>query len=121
MRTPVIPALVQGATSYTVVSNDGRFAVQFRPGISALDINLLKSAEQAYGGFVPRHELVCRFHELYVYKMNNVGGISMYLARQVLQRGQAPLLRQTVYDFARYVGVHGLHFPSLSFPMELFS
>lgn len=110
--TPVHPASVQGGTSYTVVSNDGTYVVQFRSGRSALDIDFLKYVEQAYDGFTPHHEFICFFGELYVYKMDNVGGVSMYLARTELHRGNASLLRQTVSDFARYVDVDIPHAPS---------
>lgn len=41
--------------------------------------------------------------KLHIYTMNNVGGISMYLARDQLHRHDCYLLRQTVQDYARSV------------------
>ncbi|KAI0089319.1 hypothetical protein BDY19DRAFT_890074 [Irpex rosettiformis] len=102
LSVSVQPAFVQGGTSYTVVSSDGADVVQFRSASSALDMNLLKCIEQAYDGFVPHHELIGVFDELYIYKMDNVGGISMYLARKELLQGSPCLLEQTVSDFARF-------------------
>ncbi|KAH8928591.1 hypothetical protein BT69DRAFT_1236890 [Atractiella rhizophila] len=99
---PVHPTPVQGATSYTVVSNDGTCVVQFRSSDSMLDIDFLKCVERAYDGFMPHHEFVGTLDELSVYKMANVGGISMYLARKNLHHGDPSLLRQTVLDFARF-------------------
>ncbi len=99
----VYPTSVQGGTSYTVVSNDGgSYIVQFRPASSALDMNFLACVEQAYAGFMPHHEFAGVFSGLNVYKMCNVGGVSMYLARKELLYGNAYLLRQTVSDFAKY-------------------
>ncbi|KAK6221295.1 Protein kinase-like domain protein [Colletotrichum tabaci] len=44
----------QGGTSYTV--EGGEVVVQFRVPSSTLDMDLLRSIEQAYRGFAPRHE-----------------------------------------------------------------
>jgi len=109
IRKPVHPTSVQGGTSYTVVSDDGTCVIQFRSSSSALDINFLKCVEQTYDGFMPHHEFIGVFGELYVYKMGNVGGISMYLARKELHQSNPSLLRQTVSDFARYVGIYISH------------
>jgi len=95
-------ASVQGGTSYTVVSDDETCVVQFRSGSSALDIDLLECVEQAYMGFMPRHQWVSYLGELYVYTMGNVGGISMYLARDQLCKNNFSLLRRTVPDFAKF-------------------
>ena len=99
-------APVQGGNSYTVLSNDETVVVQFRAGDSALDISLLECIEQAYGGFAPRHQFVGNMGELHVYTMSNVGGISMYIAREELFQNNFYLLRQTVSDFARYVATN---------------
>ena len=107
----VYPTSVQGGASYTVVSNDGSYIVQFRSASSALDMNILTWVEQAYAGFMPHHEFAGVFGGLNVYKMRNVSGVSMYLARKELLHGNAYLLRQTVSDFARYVPVHITHAP----------
>ena len=48
--------------------------------------------------------------ELHVYTMGNVGGISMYLAREKLFQNNFYLLRRTVSDFAKYVA------PNVRFP-----
>lgn len=114
IHKPVHPTSVQGGTSYTVVSDDGTCVVQFRSSSHALDINFLKCVEQAYDGFMPHHELIGVFGELYVYKMENVGGVSMYLARKKLHQNNPSLLRQTVSDFARYVRIYIPHAHSSS-------
>ncbi|KAG8726747.1 hypothetical protein FRC10_006792 [Ceratobasidium sp. 414] len=101
LGTPVHPASVQGGTSYTVVANDGTYVVQFRSASSALDMDFLKCVELAYAGFMPDHEFIGSFGQLYAYKMRNVGGISMYLARNVF-KGDPSLLQQAVSDFARF-------------------
>ncbi|POR38964.1 Uncharacterized protein TPAR_00836 [Tolypocladium paradoxum] len=91
------PAPVQGGASYT---NDGALVVQFRAGRSALDLDLLGYIQQTYGGFVPRHELAGRLGELWIYTMDNIGGVAMYLAREQLHQHNCRLLHQTVKDFA---------------------
>ncbi|KDR83023.1 hypothetical protein GALMADRAFT_56970, partial [Galerina marginata CBS 339.88] len=96
------PATVQGGTSYTVVA--GEYAVQFRASHSALDIDFLRGVEQAYAGFTPFHEDVGTLGELLIYKMNNVGGVAMYLARNQLHRDNYRLLKRTLKDYARLVG-----------------
>jgi hypothetical protein len=96
-------ASVQGGDSYTVVSDDDTYVVQFRAAYSALDIGFLECVEQAYGGFTPRHQLVGNLGNLHVYKMGNVGGVAMYLARDKLNQNNFLFLRQTVSDYARYV------------------
>ena len=106
IHRPVHPADIQGASSYTVVSNDDTCIVQFRLSSSALNMDFIKSVEQAYNGFIPHHEFIDNYDKLLVYKMNNVGGRSMYLARKELHQSDPPLLRQTVSDFARYVDVY---------------
>lgn len=100
---PVQPTPVQGGYSYTVVSEDDTYVVQFRCSESALDMSFIRCIEQAYEGFTPHHEFIAKLGELYVYKMGNVGGISMYLARGELYKDNCRLLRRTVSDFARYV------------------
>ena len=96
---PVLPSTVQGGSSYTVVA--GESIVQFRVPRSALDLDLLGYVEQAYAGFTPRHSSAGREGELYIYTMNNVEGISMYLARNRLFRDNYCLLRETLKDYAR--------------------
>ena len=63
-------------------------------------------------GFVPRHHWVGYLGELYVYTMGNVGGISMYLARDQLCKNNFSLLRRTVSDFAKYVATNVPYAPS---------
>lgn len=103
---PVEPSPLQGGCSYTVVSRDGAYVVQFRSATSALDMDFIECIEQAYDGFTPQHELIGVFDELHVYKMGNVGGASLYLVRDELVQNDAILLRQTVSDFARYAVIH---------------
>lgn len=94
---------LQGGDSYTVISRDETCVVQFRAGYSALDIAFLRCIEEAYDGFTPRHKFVGKLGELHVYTMGNVGGVSMYLARDQLNQDNFRLLKYTVKDFARYV------------------
>ena len=96
----VCPTPVQGGASYTVLANDGVVVVQFRLGRSPLDLDLLGHIKKTYGNFVPRPELTGKLGELYVYSMDNVGGVSMYLARENLQQDNCRLLHRTVKDFA---------------------
>jgi hypothetical protein len=96
------PAPVQGGTSYTVIA--GEYAVQFRASDSALDIDLLRGVEQAYAGFTPVHEDAGTLGGVRVYKMNDVGGVAMYLARDQLHRDNYRLLERTLKDYARSVG-----------------
>ncbi|KAJ3493578.1 hypothetical protein NLJ89_g10985 [Agrocybe chaxingu] len=98
---PVTPTACQGGTSYTV--EGGELVVQFRAPNSPLDMVFLQSVEQAYPGFAPRHEHRGQFGQLHVYVMNNVGGVSMYLARTELQDNNYRLLRITIDDYARRV------------------
>ena len=104
----VHPSAVQGGTSYTVVSTTttGMIVVQFRRADSAFDLELLGYAQEAYANFMPRHEMAGNFDKLLVYTMNDVGGISMYLARDKLFKNNFSLLRETVKDFARFVTLH---------------
>ncbi|KAF9484757.1 hypothetical protein BDN70DRAFT_872000 [Pholiota conissans] len=95
-----IPTPVQGGGSYTVVAGDS--VVQFRDSDSALDIRLLRCVEEAYAGFVPHHLHAGEVGNLHVYMMNNIGGVSMYLARNALHRDEFHLLRRTLEDYARF-------------------
>ncbi|KAF7796333.1 hypothetical protein EIP86_007510 [Pleurotus ostreatoroseus] len=98
----VYPTLMQGASSYTVISSDEICVVQFRAGDSALDLKFLECIEQAYNGYTARHSSVGNLGELHVYTMGNVGGVPMYLARDQLNQNNFRLLTQTVEDFARF-------------------
>ncbi|RFU72786.1 kinase-like domain [Trichoderma arundinaceum] len=97
---PAIPSTVQGGTSYTVITGDS--VVQFRADHSALDLQLLRCVEQAYAGFVPCHSRVGELGKLYIYAMDNIGGISMYLAREQLNSDNHRLLQRTLKDYARF-------------------
>ncbi|GJC94442.1 protein kinase-like domain protein [Colletotrichum higginsianum] len=83
-------------------------------------MDLLRSIEQAYRGFAPRHEYRGKLGQVSVYTMNNIGGICMYLARTELQSDNYSLLRFTIDDYARLAN------PSLPFqgkgndPTQLF-
>ncbi|KAI1180364.1 hypothetical protein F4777DRAFT_529966 [Nemania sp. FL0916] len=94
------PSAVQGGTSYTVVA--GESVVQFRADRSALDLQLLGCVEQAYAGFVPHHLHSGQEGNLHIYTMNNIGGISMYLARDQLRRDNCRLLQRTLEDYAKF-------------------
>ncbi|KAK7686443.1 hypothetical protein QCA50_010667 [Cerrena zonata] len=96
----VHPTPVQGGGSYTVIG--GTLVVQFRSGEDALDLQFLGYIEQAYAGFVPERRSNGTLGKLHVYTMNDMGGISMYLARERLFRDDCHLLRQTLQDYARF-------------------
>ncbi|KAJ2989334.1 hypothetical protein NUW58_g3519 [Xylaria curta] len=96
----VTPTACQGGTSYTV--DAGQVVVQFRAPSSPLDMIFMNSIEQAYPGFTPQHKDWGSFHNLHVYTMNNIGGLSMYLARASLQRNNYELLRNTIDSYARF-------------------
>ncbi|EIN13007.1 hypothetical protein PUNSTDRAFT_98024 [Punctularia strigosozonata HHB-11173 SS5] len=100
--TSVRPTPVQGADSYTVVSDDETCVVQFRASDSVMDMDLIDCVEKAYTGFTPSHCWAGNLGQLYVYTMNNVGGIAMYLARDRLNENNFSLLRHAVSDFARF-------------------
>ncbi|KAJ8689859.1 hypothetical protein PTI98_012719 [Pleurotus ostreatus] len=97
---PASPSAVQGGTSYTVVAGDS--VVQFRGAASALNLELLGYVEAAYPDFVPHHQRAGKLGDLDVYLMDNIGGISMYLAREELYRNNFQLLHQTLHDYARF-------------------
>ncbi|KAF3072516.1 hypothetical protein CFAM422_005394 [Trichoderma lentiforme] len=98
----VHPTAVQGGCSYTVVTEGGSLVVQFRRSDSALDLDFLQDIEQAYKGFVPHHESVGKIGKVHIYRMNNVGGVAMYLARDQLHANGCLLLRKTLQDYARF-------------------
>lgn len=52
---------------------------------------------------MPQHRSGGTLGKLHTCKMNNVSGISMYLARDQLHRHDCYLLRQTAQDYARSV------------------
>ena len=101
--TSVHTTSLQGGQSYTVLNSDETRVVQFRAGYAALDMVFLGIYEQAYGRFTPHHEFIGKMGQLYVYTMLNVGGVSMYLARDALNQNNFSLRKYTVQDFARYV------------------
>ncbi|KXJ89677.1 hypothetical protein Micbo1qcDRAFT_164982 [Microdochium bolleyi] len=105
----VTPTACQGGTSYTV--DAGQVIVQFRAPDSPLDMMLMKSIEQAYPGFTPQHKDHGLFHSLHVYTMNNIGGVSMYLARDSLHKNNYALLRNTIDSYARFFASAYHHTP----------
>ncbi|ATY58629.1 hypothetical protein A9K55_002373 [Cordyceps militaris] len=113
--TSVNPTAVQGGGSYTVIG--GKVIVQFRAGDSALDLELLQCVGQAYPGFTPVPSSRGKLGKLDIYTMDDVGGISMYLARVDLQKDDCKLLHQTVQDYARFFASAWLNRPmSLTCP-----
>lgn len=103
----VYTTALQGAESYTVIgSSDGTRVVQFRASYAALDMDFIGYIEQAYNGFTPHHQYIGQFGQLHVYMMRNVGGVSMYLARDNLNQNNYYLLKYAVEDFARYVDAY---------------
>ncbi|KAJ3992926.1 hypothetical protein F5050DRAFT_1810990 [Lentinula boryana] len=91
---------VHTTSLHTVLNSDETRVVQFRTGYAALDMEFL--IEQAYGRFTPHHESVGKLGQLHVYTMLNVGGVSMYLARDALNQNNFSLRKYTVQDFARF-------------------
>jgi len=75
IRGHVRPAIMQGGTSYTVLSkaSSGKLVVQFCLGCSIPDLDLLGYVKQTYGSLVPRLESAGRLNELYIYTMDSVG------------------------------------------------
>ncbi|KAI0469033.1 hypothetical protein F4859DRAFT_516383 [Xylaria cf. heliscus] len=102
--TPVTRTACQGGSSYTVDAGD--VVVQFRVPSCPLDMALMKSVEQAYLDFTPRHKDWGLFHTTHVYTMNNVKGLCMYLARDHLQRNNYELLRTPIDSYARFVNTN---------------
>ncbi|OAR05885.1 hypothetical protein LLEC1_05663 [Akanthomyces lecanii] len=114
---PVRASAVQGATSYTVegVNSAKGGVVQFRSAEAALDVDKIQAAQIAYGPrFVscPR-EAGCSAG-LHAYVMDNVGGVSVYLAREELRANENRLLSCTVEDFAHFFAApwHNHELPS---------
>ncbi|KAJ3499066.1 hypothetical protein NLG97_g638 [Lecanicillium saksenae] len=102
----VTPTSCQGGSSYTV--EGGKVAIQFCAPRADLDMELLQHVEHAYAGFVPHHEYRSDIGKLKVYALENIGGVCMYLARDVLQSNTCSLLRVTLDDYARLVQwIHG--------------
>ncbi|KAH8751707.1 hypothetical protein F5883DRAFT_577979 [Diaporthe sp. PMI_573] len=96
---------VQGATSYTVVPVDSvaGSVVQFRSPDYALDVEFLAFVERTYGRrFVPGHRNAGMLGMLHAYTMDNVHGISAYLAREQLRANGCRLLSTTVQDLASF-------------------
>ncbi|GAB1311741.1 hypothetical protein MFIFM68171_01951 [Madurella fahalii] len=96
----IMPAPVQGGSSYTVIAGD--YVIQFRAPNAVLNLEFLGHVEKVYHGFMPCHSDISTIGELFVYKMRNVGGVSLYLARNRLYGNGCFLLRQTVIDLARF-------------------
>ncbi|KAH7021350.1 uncharacterized protein B0I36DRAFT_367765 [Microdochium trichocladiopsis] len=111
----VTPTACQGGNSYTV--DAGQVIVQFRAPDSPLDMMLMKSIEQAYPGFTPQHKHHDLFYHLHVYTMNNIGGVSMYLVRDLLYKNNYALLQNTIDNYARFFASAFHHTPeSMSGP-----
>jgi hypothetical protein len=106
----VRPTVSQGGTSYTVEA--GKDVVQSRVPGSFLDMTFMNAIEQAYAGFTPKHKDYGPFHTLRVYTMNNIGGDSVYLARDYLQKSNYKLLQNTINSYARFVNISALTFLS---------
>ncbi|KAH9886817.1 hypothetical protein F4778DRAFT_786535 [Xylariomycetidae sp. FL2044] len=93
-RTPV-----QGGSSYTL--STGSYIIQFRNEDSPLNLDFFRYIEKAYAHFVPQHTSLGQLGPLHVYRMNNIGGVSMY-ARDALHSNDFRLLEETVRSFARF-------------------
>ena len=76
-------------------------------------MDFLGCIEQTYDGFTPHHQFFGKLGELHIYIMNNVGGVSMYLARDALSQNNFSLLKCTVRDFAMYVDLNVLYAPKI--------
>lgn len=107
LGAPVHASTVQGVNSYTVEAvqaGNGEGIVQFRSPDDALNITLIQSAQEAYASrFVPCPRDGGCLAGLKVYIMDNVGGVSAYLARQQLRANNGCLLRVTLTDWAQYL------------------
>ncbi|KAI0525417.1 hypothetical protein F5B22DRAFT_642434 [Xylaria bambusicola] len=96
----VTPTPVQGGSSYTVATET--CIVQFRDKDSPFDLDFVRYIEQAYKGFTPLHEGFGQLGHLHVYRMTNMGGISMYLARDALHRDDFHLLDTTIQSLSMF-------------------
>ncbi|KAM0417394.1 hypothetical protein ACHAPT_012629 [Fusarium lateritium] len=105
---------VQGATSYTVVTvNGAREVVQFRSAEYAFDLGFLQCVEEVYGHrFVLHHRDCGTLRGLCAYTMNNVGGVSAYLARGQLRANGGHLLSTALKDFATFFAAAWHNTPS---------
>jgi hypothetical protein len=99
---PLVATTCQGGCSYYTVEA-GQVIVQFCDRYSLLDMNLMKTIEQSYPDFAPRIEDYGAFYTVYVYTMNNIGGMSMCPARGYLQENNYKLLRNAFNSYARFV------------------
>ncbi|KIJ43170.1 hypothetical protein M422DRAFT_253690 [Sphaerobolus stellatus SS14] len=91
-------------TSYTVTAGTSPVQdIQFRTPQSALDVNLLRHAQQIYGRFVPHCEPFGRLDLLHVYMTDLVPGAALSLAQRPLYSIESyPFLVRTVEDFATF-------------------
>lgn len=104
LEGPVRASAAQGVTSYTVEAVQGveGGVVQFRSPEDALDISSIQKAQEAYGSrFVPCPRDGGNLTGLQAYIMDNVGGVSVYLARDQLRANDGRLLRVALEDFAQ--------------------
>jgi hypothetical protein len=98
VRPPVEPVPIQGEFSYTVTAGDSetRKIVQFRAGISDLDMTTMRLARTVHPQFVPDcsyHGTIASSSPLSVYVMEEMTGITYIKARGVDRRN-------TVVDLA---------------------
>ncbi|OAA70372.1 hypothetical protein ISF_02346 [Cordyceps fumosorosea ARSEF 2679] len=95
---------------YTVEADGAPLVVQSRSPENALDIELIRHAQTAYGSrFVPCPRYLGSLAKLYAYSMDNVrmyaGGVSVYLARDELRANGNRLLKVAIEDFAQFLAM----------------
>lgn len=98
---PIEPVPIQGQFSYTVTAGDSenRKIVQFRAGISKLDMDTIRLAKEVHPRIAPtctEHGTIGTSLSLSVYKMEVMGGITFIEA-------QDPDRRNTIKSLAEYV------------------
>ncbi|KAF5138066.1 hypothetical protein E5D57_001846 [Metarhizium anisopliae] len=106
----ILPAAVQGASSFTVTRSDARpgdlGVVQFRDLSSPLSRDTIALARRTYGHVIPACDAVtCGLGDkAHVYLMTLAGGIAFSAAqRNLYQDDGAERLTVTVADFASFV------------------
>ncbi|KFH41511.1 hypothetical protein ACRE_077690 [Hapsidospora chrysogenum ATCC 11550] len=108
--TSILPAAIQGASSFTIAKYDARPGelgiVQFRDLSSQLSRDTITLARRTYGNVVPNCDAVtCGLSDkAHVYLMTLAGGIAFSAAQRDLYQDQgAERLMVTVANFASFV------------------
>lgn len=74
--------------------------VQFRSANNLLDLRKLLLVEETHERFVPRHESCGELDGVSAFKIDYVGGVSVFLAMKSLHAAGSQLLKVALMDFA---------------------